>query len=486
MAISGLGSGLDIQSIVKAMVDAERAPKTLQLDRLEKTTTAKFSALGQFRSALSDFQTALKDLNDPKLFQKRSATSSDDKIFTATASGSAASGSFSMQVFNLAQSSKVALAGVDTPTQTLGTGTVSISVGDRTLDVELTEGADSLAALRDAINRSGKDMGLSAAIVNDPAGGGGARLVLTSSTSGTGNDISVSTTTLTGDLGVLDFTPAAPDANFTPTPVDPDNPRAARVISYSRDANFAIDGISLSSASNTIDEVVEGVSITLKSAQSPTDIANANALTLGVNQDKDGVRAGVQKFVDAYNKMMGTLNSLTKVTAVGGDSGKPVTGALVGDASVRNAQSALRSVLGEPAGNGELRILADLGITTQNDGTLKLDTDRLGSVLDNNFDQMSGFLTGDRGLLTRLNDKLEPYTQTGGIVESRTKALQTTLKGVDEQREALSRRVTQLESRLFAQFNAMDQLVGQLSQTSQYLEGQLANLPGVVRQDRRR
>lgn len=484
---NGIGSGLDINGIVKALVDAESAPKSAQLNRLERATTSKFSGLGQFRSALSEFQTALKGLNDPALFEKRSATSGKPDIFSVTADAKASSGNFNIQVFNLAQTSKVALAGVADPAvaAAMGTGKLTIDVGETQLNIDITEDNNSLSAIRDAINAAGKESGLSASIVTDPNGGGGSRLVLSSTQSGTGNDISVSVTNGTGNLSSLAYTPDAPDADFTPTPVNPDDPLAPRTISYGRDAQMAIDGINISSSTNTVDEAIEGVSITLKSAQSADDIKAANSVSLAVAEDRAGVKSQLNKFVDAYNKMMGTVTSLTKVTKVGGDDGEPLAAALVGDASVRSFMSAIRNELGNAQGTDGMRILADLGISTQRDGTLAIDSERLDTVLEDNFEQLNGFLTGDNGLMARLDGKIDPYTQTGGILESRTTALQNTLSSVDDQREQLTRRIDKLEARLFSQFNAMDALVGQLSGTSDYLSGALDNLPGVVRQDRR-
>ena len=242
MAITGIGSGLDINSLVGALVNADAAPKTAQLDRLEKATTTKVSALGQFRSALSTFQAALEKLNDPALFEKRSATSSATDNVSISASSKAVAGNYNVQVFNLAQTGKVALAGFDNATDALGTGTLTISVGDESLDIDVPEGGNSLANIRDAINKAGKESGLSATIVNDPSGEGGARLVLSSSKSGTGNDISVAVSAdAAGELGKLAFTPpSGVDANFEPTSADANDPRAARVISYSRDANFGL------------------------------------------------------------------------------------------------------------------------------------------------------------------------------------------------------------------------------------------------------
>lgn len=487
MAISGLGSGMDIEGMVKALVSAERAPKAAQLNRLEKATTTKFSGLSQFKNAMSEFQDALKKLNDPTLFEKRSATSGKPDVFGVKADATAVAGNYNVQVFNLAQTSKVALAGVDNPADAVGTGKLTIAVGETNLDITISDSNNSLTGIRDAINAAGKDSGLSATIVNDPSGQGGARLVLSSTQSGTGEDISVSVATTgtdSGDLNILAFTPPAPDENFTPAAVDENNPRAARVISYARDANLAVDGIRLSSATNEVADAIQGVTLTLKKAQTAEDLAGSSTITLGVAEDRGGVKKSITEFVDSYNKMLESMNALTSVIPVGGDDGKPLAAALVGDASVRSFMSGIRAELGAMGSGEGVRILSDLGISTQRDGTLKLDGSKLDKTLENNFEQLNGFLTGKDGLMGRLSDRVDPYTKSGGIVDSRTKALQNTLSSVDEQRENLTRRVAKLEARLFSQFNAMDTLLGQLSGTSDYLTGVLDGLPGVVKKSK--
>lgn len=488
MAITGIGSGMDVNGMVKALVSAEATPKTLQLDRLEKATTSKVSALGQFRSALSTFQDALGKLNDASLFEKRSATSSAAGIVSITADSKAVAGNYNVQVFNLAQTSKVALAGFDNASDALGTGTLTINVGDESLDIDVGEGNNSLTGIRDAINTAGKEMGLSATIVNDPSGEGGARLVLSSTASGTDNDISVAVANATGELGALAFTPpSGTDADFQPTPVDAGNPRAARVISYSRDANFAIDGINLSSASNTVEDAIEGVTLTLKAAQSKEALDNAETVNLGVSVDKAGVKQSITDFVDAYNKMLDSVNALTNVTPIADGDSEPLAAALVGDSSVRSFMNAMRSELGSPTSGEGIRILADLGISTERDGKLKLDNDKLDKALDSNLEQVNSFFTGEQGLMGRLDERVTPFTETGGILDNRTKALQNTLTGpggVDDQRETLAMRLSKMESRLFAQFNAMDALVSQMSSTSSFLTAQLDSLPGVVKQDK--
>ena len=128
------------------------------------------------------------------------------------------------------------------------------------------------------------------------------------------------------------------------------------------------------------------------------------------------------------------------------------------------------------------QLLKEIG-TTQSDGTLALDSDKLDEALDSNFDALSEFMAGDNGLMGRLDAKLEPYAQTGGIIEGRTTALQNTLSSIVEQRERLETRLASLETRLLAQFNAMDTLVANLSSTGDFLSSQLSSLPGVVKKD---
>ncbi|MCY1556910.1 B-type flagellar hook-associated protein 2 [compost metagenome] len=128
-------------------------------------------------------------------------------------------------------------------------------------------------------------------------------------------------------------------------------------------------------------------------------------------------------------------------------------------------------------------MLADLGITTQKDGTLKIDDAKLTVSLEENFDAIGSFFTGDNGLMSRVNNRIDGYVQTGGLLEQRMNGLQSTLSGIDKQKEALARRVEQIQTRLFAQFNAMDALVGRLNDTSARLTQALGSLPGVVKQD---
>ena len=462
--VTGIGSGIDIDSMVKSMVAAERAPKESQLANLEKKTTTQITAVGALKSAISDFQTALGGLNKPELFQARAATSSNADLLSVTAGVTAGAGSYQINVTQLAAGSKVALQAIkDDPAApvTLGSGTLTVSVGDESLPaITVDESNNTLAGIRDAINKAGAEKGLSATIVTDTSG---SRLVLSSSKTGAGNDITVAVGSgSTGDLSKLAFAggTAAPGADGS-----------AGVVTKAANAELTIDGLNISSATNKIDTAIEGVTLDLKGL---TDAGKP--ITVGVTLDEAGVKKQVQSFVDAYNKLIGVINAQTKVTSVG-DGKAPVTGALVGDATARTLLGTIRNELVNVQGSGAIRALTDIGVTTQKDGTLKVDTDKLDTAMESGFEELAGLFAGDTGLASRLDAKLKPYTETGGILEQRNKAMTETISKIDDQKEDLNRRITSLQERLYKQFNAMDLLVGQLSNTSNSLIASLENLP---------
>lgn len=463
--ISGLNSGLDIKAIVSSLVGAEKAPKEAQLRRLESATTARFTGVGQLKGAIADLQTILKDLNKASLFENRTAASSDSKLVSATASKTALSGSYKIAVERLAASSKVATAPVSGGSEVTfaSGGTLTVSLGATALTPINVPANASLKDIRDAINTQLKSEGVSANIITDASTATPtSRLALSSSKTGVGNDLAVATTGV--DLAALNV------------PVKTDPPAAGvTYISMAENAKFSIDGLSLESKTNSVEGSIEGVTFTLV-AKTEVD----KPITLTVDQDKSGVKGSIKRFVDSYNKLIGVTTSLTGVTPVG-EGKAPVTGALVGDASVRALLTTVRNELVKSSGDEGVRILADLGITTQKDGTLKIDDGKLDKALSANFESVAAFFTGDQGLMQRLDSKLEPYTQTGGVLQQRLDGLQSTIKSVDTQRAALNLRVEKLQTRLLAQFNAMDSLVGQLSQTSNRLAQSLASLPGLVK-----
>lgn len=449
--ITGIGSGLDINSIVRSMVQAETAPKAAQLQRLDKSTESTFSALGKLQGAVSTFQTALKDLNDPALYNNRKATSSNADTLGVTAEKDALSGKYSVEVSQLAASSKIASLSMASDYKA-GAGTLEVKLGaddDKPVSIEVAEGA-TLTEIRDALNDQLKDKGISANIVNNPADGS-SRLVLSATETGEGKDIQLS-----GMLGGVDFA------------------MGQETLQEAQNAKFSVDGLEIESATNTVKNVIPDVEFTIK------EVTKENKpVTVTVGEDTAGVKGQLKKFVDAYNAMMDVTKDLTRVTSVG-DGKAPVTGGLVGDSTVRNLVNGVRAELSNLGGSGDsFRALSDLGISTGQDGKLTIDDKKLDAALADNFDKVGGFLTGDSGLMSRMENRINPYVGKEGIIGTRQKSIESQRADIDKQRERLDMRAAQVEARLFKQFNTMDALVGQLSQTSSNLMASLASLaPG--------
>lgn len=480
-SISGIGSGLDINTIVKALVDAERAPKEAQLARLEKKAVSKFSALGQFKSALSELQTVLKDLNKTSLFEGRTATSSDSTRLTASATKDALAGSYQLKINTLASASKVASKEIASGTiAQFNTGKLEVKLGGTSVaSVTVADGA-TLSQIRDSINTQAQSKGVTANLVTDPSDNS-TRLVLSSTKTGANQHVTIDVTDLNGaaytplgggkveldQLAIANsigaFSDASPNAGFITAPGN---------------ASLEIDGVAITSTENAVTGAIAGVTLNLKAV---TEVGKP--VTVDVALDKGGVKTNIKKFVDTYNKLVNVAAQLTNVTKVGEDKA-PVAAALVGDATVRSVLSSVRNELVAPADQTGIRVLADLGVSTQKDGTLKIDDTKLDKALADNFSSLTTFFAGDKGLMKRLETQVDGFAKSGGVLDERMKGLQGTISNVDKQRQTLNLRIQQVETRLFAQFNAMDSLVGQLNQTSQRLTQALGSLPGVVRQDK--
>ncbi|TDQ36692.1 flagellar filament capping protein FliD [Thiopseudomonas denitrificans] len=449
--ITGIGSGMDINSMVGALLQAETAPKAAQLSRLDKAAEAKFSALGTLQGALGTFQTALKDLNKASLYDNLKASSSASDTLGVSAEKTALAGKYSVEVEQLATSSQVATAPLAKDFTAAAAGTLTFGIGaddEKPVSIQVAEGA-TLTEIRDALNEQLKDKGISANIVNNPADGT-SRLVLTSKETGEGKDIQVS-----GALGDVDFA------------------AGLQTLQPAQNAKFSVDGLQLESATNTVKDVIPDVEFTIKAKTEEN-----KPVTVTVGEDKAGVKSQLKKFVDAYNQLMTTAKDLTRVTSVGEDKA-PVTGGLVGDATVRNLVNGVRAELSNPgSGSGDLRALTDLGISLDKDGKLQIDDKKLDAALETNFDQVGNFLTGEGGLMTRMESRISAFAGKDGIIGTRQKSIEAQRSDITKQQERLAERSAKIEARLFKQFNTMDALVGQLSQTSSSLAASLASLPG--------
>ena len=374
MAISspGLGSGLDVNSIVSQLMTLEQRPLTA-LDTKEAQYQAQLSAYGSLKGALSTFQSAVASLATPAKFSTVKATVGDSSVASVSAS-TAADATYSLEVQTLAKAHKLKSTTFGSTSTTVGTGKITISFGTYNADtftinpdkasatISIGAGQASLAGVRDAINNA--NVGVTASIVND---GTGYRLTVSSKDTGLANALRISVDDDdNGDTDMSGLSQLAYDgrtisgvSNLTQTVP-------------AQNATALIDGIAISKASNVLTDVVEGATITLLKENTPS------ATTLTIAHDTASVQSSVQTFVKAYNDLNKTITDLSKYDAV-----NKKASTLTGDSAVRSVQTQLRSAFNTAlsSAGGGLRTLSDIGITFQTDGTLKLDSTKLTAVL---------------------------------------------------------------------------------------------------------
>jgi flagellar hook-associated protein 2 len=378
----GIGSGLDVNGIVSQLMAAERQPLNA-LVKQEVAYTQKLSAFGQMRGALASFQAALKDLGSDSKFQALSATSSDTQVLTASASGKAIPASYQIEVQQLAQQQKLASAGYATTDEVIGSGTLSIQFGTydsglntftanadkATKSISIDPANNTLAGIRDAINAA--NAGVTATIVNDGSAAGN-RLVLTSTDSGAANSLKISVAD--DDGNGLDASGLSALA-YDPTAVAGSGKNLGQKAA-ALDALLEIDGIAVKQSTNTVKNAIDGVTLNL----AQTNVGKK--LTLAISRDTKAITSAVEAFVKSYNSANGTLKNLTAFNGVGAQNG-----ALLGDSTARTIQVQMRGLLNTSVETGgALTTLSQIGVSFGSDGTLALDSAKLSSAINSNFD----------------------------------------------------------------------------------------------------
>ena len=443
----GIGSGLDVNGLVTQLVAAAKTAPQNAIDKRRDTNGAELSAIGSLKSALSAFQDSLSSLADGSAFTQFLATASSTDHFSAIADATAAAGTYSVDVQQLATAEK-ASSGAFAANTTLSTGQLTIAVGTKSMTISVGSGTSSLAQLAGAINRNANNPGVTAAVVHAADGD---HIVLTSTKTGAANAFSV---TGTGDVAGLSYDPATGTGGLTS-------------VTHAQDAKLSIDGFDVTSASNAVQGAIQGVTLNL------TTVSGTTPDTLTVAADNDSIQKAVQTFVDNYNKLVGTTKTLTSY-----DSGSGQAGALLGDSTLLGITSRLSRSLGTQFGSSgdAVRSLADIGIKFEVDGSLSLDDDKLSAALAGSPEQVRTLFGNAAGLGKSLTPMLEGYLQTGGILDGRTDSLNQSNKSLDDQQSQLDARMDALTQMYTAQFTKLDQLLTSLNSTSSFLTQQLANV----------
>ena len=448
ITVSGIGSGIDIDSLVSQLVAAEGQPASVRLARREATFQADLSAVGTLRSALSNLQGMVQGLQSSSDFLARSATSSDEERFTATAESNAAPGVYDIEITQLAQAARVRSTDFASETVVIGTGSLDISLGTDTFSLTIDSSNQTLEGIRDAINNAENNPGITASLINVDSG---TQLVLSSDTIGAVNTISVAA--IDDALDGFDLARLA-TANLT-------------TLQPAQDAIILVDQQQVTRDSNDFSDVIAGVSFSFVKAE----MGETATLTVGLN--KGSITDGVTDFVASYNSAVQIISQLGAFDAEAG-----VGGQLQGDAGLRAIENDLRRAISDPVGGIDIGTLAEIGITTDSTGKLVIDNSELDEVINNDFTAVSQLFTNDDGLSTRLDGLLERYVASDGILTSRTDGIQTRIETIADDRERLSARLVTIEARYRAQFIALDSLVSQIQSVGSFLTQQLANLPG--------
>jgi flagellar hook-associated protein 2 len=447
------GSQLDVQSLVSQLVAAERKPLDDQVLRAKSRVTTQISATSALLGALSSFQSALNGLKTTTAFSGRSTSSTDTSILTASATTSAVPGRYDVVVDRLASAHQISSnAFAQGSSQVVGSGTLSVSLGATSFNVNIDSSNNTLAGIRDAINAASDNPGVTATLIT---AADGAHLVLTSTKTGASNAIQVTQSGGDGGLSALEYTNSN-QANYTQV-------RAAQ------DSRVLVAGTyEATSSTNVIDGVIDGVSLNLVSAKPGTTVS------IEVTFDKTGAKEKVNQFVAAYNQLRGMM------TRLGGyDAASKTAGPMLGDALLSGIDAEIRRTLSNPvaAAGTAVQTLADIGITTQKDGTLKVDTAKLDSALANNFDAVSRlFGSENTGVAARLYDQVKDRLADGAGIDLRNESLQAEQRALQKKADGINARMQIVQQTYLKQFTRLDTLLSSLSSTSAYLSQQIEAL----------
>jgi flagellar hook-associated protein 2 len=437
----GVGSGLDSESIVTQLLAVERAPLQARYDQLKSVISADISAYAKIKSAISGLSDSLSKLLGTGSSLGRTATPAAGAGFTATAGSAAAVGTYQVTVEALATAHKLQSATVASGSQ-VGYGTLAISVGGgAAVNVDIAQGSGSLQNIRDAINAAGA--GVTASVVSGDAGD---VLMVTSNKTGVAGKVSISASGGDGGLAALDTSVGT-----------------MTVLTSAQDASVVVDGIRKTSGSNTINNMVDGVTLTLTKADAAT------AFSLDVAAESSTLKTTLLNFVSAYNVAIREIATQTK-------SGKDVSGPLSGDALSRGLASTLRTAISNSYGE-----LAALGIKTAVDGSMTLDGAAFDAALAANPDAVKSLLGTDGTLGTSLRTTVTNYIGADGLVTLKTNALDKRLDRVDDDIDRLDLRMEKVEARLRKQFAALDTLMSSLNGLSTYITQQMASFSSMTK-----
>lgn len=470
----GIGSGLDVESIITKLMALEQQP-IADINKKTDGLKTQLSTYGQVQSSLSTLRDAAAKLTNPDTWAGTKTTSSDPTAVTATASTGAAIGSLSVSVSQLAAAQTLASSTFANGTATLGQGSITIELGSWATDtnnvtsftsksgatpvtINIGPGQDQLTQVRDQINAAGA--GVTAAIVTDATG---SRLTLTSRNTGETNAFRVTVNDADGNSGdATGLSQLAYDPSTSVSQMSLSLPAA--------NARAILNGLPISSETNSLSSAIDGLNITLLKTTPPVNVS--------VSQDADAIKKAVSDFTTAYNAVNQLLRAQTKY-----DSASKTAAPLQGDSTAVGLNNRLRSIAGGSTSlSTTLHRLSDIGLAPGSDGNLPTAGAKLDKALGN-IDDLKAFFMGvdnaessNSGFATQIRSMVDQVLSVDGSVSTREKGLQTAIDNNNKRVDTLNERSASTEARLRAQYSSLDTKMAQFSSLSNYLTQQLAAL----------
>ena len=436
------GQGINVATIVNELVSAASVPET-QWEAQETTVSSQISDLNTIESNVKQLLSDVTSLSDPAgEVASRTATSSDTSLVSASAVSATAVGDHTVVVSNLATTSSYYTGEVTSASTQLASGTFDITVGSgKTNTITIGSSNNTLTGLASSINKM--NIGVTASVVTDA---NGARLALVSQSSGAAGDLTVADTT-TGGSG-LSFTKAVTGVN----------------------ASLTVDGVPVSSASNTVTGAVAGMTLNLAGADPKTTV------NISITPDTTDVVKTIASFVSDYNTVVSNVN--TEYTY---NSSTGTAGPLSGNSTLEMLQSTMLGQSSYTAGSTSgINTLADLGITMNDDGTLTVDSTTLNSAVSNNYTAVQNFLQGDgtltTGFATQLKSQLSSLTDpVDGAFTVDIKGLNSTVSSLKSEVSDFQTYITTQQAAWTSQYDALNVILQEYPMQQEALQAEMGN-----------
>ena len=470
---TGLGSGLNVTDILDRLMAVEQRPLEL-LQTAASTLNTRLSNVGKLQGQFAALRDKANALTAPTLWSGTTATSADAAAVKVSTGSNASAGSYAVNVSRLAVGQTVTSSAQPLASSSLGEGTLTIELGSwgagdpaagfsaksgsSAVSISIGAGETSLSAIRDKINSAGA--GVTASLVTDASG---TRLSLRSQATGGENAfrVSVAETSPDGDAST-GLSALAYDASSAGSPM-------ARTM-RAANAELTVNGIALSSASNTLSNVVDGLTLNLlKTTSADVDVS--------VAADTTSVKTAITEFVGAFNTLASFIRTQTAYNA---DSKS--AGALQGDQGTLALQSQLRGVLNQGSSASSVwSRLSDIGLVLKSDGTLENNEAKLDNALGN-LGELKKLMAGDgsstaeMGFVRRFKNLSDAALGSSGVFESRTTSLRATVDRNSKSQEAMELKLEKTRARVQAQYSALDTKMATLSNLSSYMTQQISQM----------